>query len=88
MALSNADRQTKNNEMMPQITTLKQLATAVADEGRDAASKGDVAKARTCFSSMKQFGTALDTPSNLQLVQLLGKGFKETADTELAKLGQ
>jgi hypothetical protein len=87
-SLSNADRQVKSNEMLPQISSLKQLAAAVADAGHDAAAKGDAVQARKCYTSLKQFGTALDTPAHTSLLQMLGQSFKSTADTELAKLGQ
>ena len=73
--------------MLPQISALKQLAAAVAQTGRDAASKGDAAQARKCFSALKQCGTALDSPDRLTLVQFVGKAFKKLADAELAKVG-
>ena len=87
-ALSDADRQAKSNEMLPQISSLKQLGAAVAQAGRDAAAKGDTAQARKCFTSLKQCGTALESPDCLQLVQLVGKAFEKMSDTELAKIGQ
>ena len=87
-ALSNAERQAKSDEMLPQISSLKQLAAAVAQAGRDAASKGDAAQARKYFTSLKQSGTALDSPDRLLLVQLVGKAFKKMADAELAKVGR
>jgi hypothetical protein len=87
-ALSDADRQARSSEMMSQISSLKQLAAAVAQAGRDAASKGDSAQARKCFMSLKQCGTALDSADNLLMVQLVGQACKKMADTELAKIGQ
>ncbi|MCD8534205.1 MAG: hypothetical protein LR011_05205 [Verrucomicrobia bacterium] len=87
-ALSNAARQTKSNEMLPQISSLKQLGEAVAQAGRDAAAKGDTAQARKCFTSLKQCGTALSSPDCLSLVQLVGKAFEKMSDAELAKIGQ
>jgi hypothetical protein len=72
---------------MPQISALKQLAAAGGQEGRDAASKGDAAQARKCFTSLKQCGTAFDSPDRLLLVQFVGKDFKKLADNELAKVG-
>jgi hypothetical protein len=86
--LSNTDRQAKSNEMLPQVSALKALAAAVAQAGRDAASKGDAAQAQQCFASLKQCGTALSSPDCLSLVQLVGKAFNKMADTELAKLGK
>jgi hypothetical protein len=85
-ALSNAGRQSKSAEMQPQIDALKQLSAAVAQAGRDAASKGDTAQARKYFTSLKKCGAALDTPSSLALVRLVGQGIKKRADTELAQL--
>jgi hypothetical protein len=87
-SLSNTDRQAKSNEALPQISALKALAAAVAQAGRDAATKGDTAQARKCFASLKQCGTALSGPDCLSLVQLVGKAFNKMADTELAKLGK
>ena len=87
-ALSNPERQAKSAEMMSQLDSVKKLAAAVAQAGRDAASKGDTAQARKHFTSLKQCGTALDSPDCLSLVQLVGKAFKKMADTELAKIPQ
>jgi len=87
-ALSDAERQAKSGEMFSQLDSVKKLAAAVAQAGRDADSKGDTALARKHFTSLKQCGTALDSPDCLSLVQLVGKGFKKTADTELAKIPQ
>ena len=86
-SLSEADRQVKSGEMITQVESLKRLAAAVAQAGRDAAAKGDSAQARKHFTSLKQCGTALDSPDCLSLVQLVGKGLKKTADSELAKVG-
>lgn len=86
-ALSDADRQLKTGEMMVQLDLIKQLASAVAEAGRQAASKGDAAQARKCFMSLKQFGAALDTPARLQFVQVVGRVSKNMANTGLAKLG-
>jgi hypothetical protein len=88
MALSNADRQAKSDEMMPQLRSLKQLAQAVVQAGHDAASKGDATQARKYFTSLKQFGTALEGPDCMQLVQLFGKTFVKMSDAELTKTGQ
>jgi major membrane immunogen (membrane-anchored lipoprotein) len=87
-ALSNADRQAKSGEMMPQLDSLKKLAAAVAQAGRDAASKGDTAQARKYFTSLKQCGTALDNADRLRMVQLVGQALKKMADAELARVGQ
>ncbi len=87
-ALPAADRQAKSGEMMSQLDSVKKLAAAVAQAGREAASKGDTPQARKCFASLKQCGTALDSPDRLRIVQLVGQAFKKMADTELAKVGQ
>lgn len=87
-ALSNADRQAKSGEMMSQLDSLKHLAAAVTQAGRDAASKGDAAQARKYFTSVKRCGTALDSPDCLSIAQLVGQALKNMADTELGKLGQ
>jgi hypothetical protein len=87
-ALSDAERQAKSAEMMSQLGSVKKLAAAVAQAGRDAAAKGDTAQARKYFTSLKECGTALESPDCLSLVQLVGKAFKKLADTELAKIPQ
>jgi len=87
-SLSDADRQAKSGEMMKQLDSLKQLAAAVAQAGRDAAAKGDTAQAGIYFTSLKQCGTALGSPDRLTLVQLVGKSLNKLADTELAKIGK
>jgi hypothetical protein len=87
-ALSDAERQAKSADMMSQLDSVKKLAAAVAQAGRDASAKGDPAQARKYFTSLKQCGTALDSPDCLSLVQLVGKAFKRMADTELAKIPQ
>jgi hypothetical protein len=86
-ALSDADREAKSKEMMAQLSLLKHLAAAVAQAGLDAAAKGDAAQARKDFTSLKQFGAALETPDYMLLVQLVGKGIEKRGDIELAKLG-
>jgi hypothetical protein len=58
-----------------------------AQAGRGAASKGDLAQAWKCFSSLKQCGTVLDHSEYLILVQLTGKEMKSKANPELARIG-
>ena len=69
-ALSNW--QSKKTEMTPQVESLKQLAAAVAQAGRDAAAKGDAAQARKHFAALKECGAALDNPDSLALVRVVG----------------
>jgi hypothetical protein len=83
-----AERQAKSGEMMLQLDSLKQLAAAVAQAGRDATSKGDIPQTRKYFSLLKQCGTGLDSPDDLRLVQLFGQAFKKMGDTESAKIPQ
>ena len=85
-ALSDAERQAKSREMLPQVESLKQLAAAVAQAGRDAAANGDAAQARNHFTALKECGAALDTPDSLALVRIVGQGLKRRADAELSKL--
>ena len=83
------DQQLKDSkEMVPQLDLLKQLAAAVIQAGRDAAAKGDITQARKYFTSLKQFGAALDSPDYTRIVQLVGQAFGQMADKELAKVGQ
>jgi len=85
--LSDAERQAKSTDMMAQLASLKQLAAAVAQAGRDAAAKGDAAQARKDFTSLKKFGAALENPDYMLLVQLVGRGIEKRGNTELSKLG-
>ena len=85
--LPDTDRQLKTNEMMAQVGLVGQLVTAVSDAAQDAVSKGDVARARKCYLSLKQFGTALDNPANQPHVKHLGLVARNMAKLGLAKLG-
>jgi hypothetical protein len=87
-SLTDEDRATKSKEMLAQIDTFKQLMAAVIQSGQDAAAKGDAAQARKCFASLKQCGTALDSPNCLSLVRMVGQAATRRADAELAKLGK
>ena len=87
-ALSDAERDAKSKDMMAQLASLKQMAQGIVQAGHDAVSKGDAAQARKCFTSLKQCGTALESPDCMQLVQLVGKAFVKMSDAELAKIGQ
>ena len=83
-ALSEADR----HDMLTQLASLKQLAASVGQAGLDAVSKGDAAQARKNFTSVKQFGAALQSPNYTLLVQQVGKAFEKMSDTELEKIGR
>ncbi len=74
--------------MMAQVDSLKKLGAAVADAGREAAAKDGKEQARKSFVSLRQSGTALDSPDCLAIVQLVGKAFKKMGETELAKFPQ
>jgi hypothetical protein len=87
-ALSDAERQARSTEMTAQLGSLKQLAAAVAQAGLDAASKGDASQARKDFTSLEQFGAALESSDYMLIVQLVGKGIEKRGDTELGKVGQ
>ena len=87
-AYSEADYEAKSREVITELAQLKHLAKAVEEAGRDTASKGDVAQARKDFTSLKQFGTALDSPDYVQIVQLVGRASKKMSDIELARIGQ
>ena len=82
-ALSDADRQARFGEMR-QLDLLKQVAQA----GREAAAKGDTARAQKYFESLKRCGAALSGPDCLSLVQLAGKAFSKLGDAELGKLSK
>ena len=85
-ALSNSERQAKSSEMFQQIDSLKRLAAAVAQAGQDAAAKGDTAQARKHLTSLREFGSALDTSNSLALLRLVGQSIQKSADTKMSKL--
>jgi hypothetical protein len=88
-ALSDADRQAKSVQVTAQLKALRDMTEhGVEQAGLDAASKGDSAQARKCFMSLKQCGTALDSPDVMQIVQLTGQALKKIADKEMAKISQ
>jgi hypothetical protein len=78
----------KSSEITAQVGELRQLALAVAEAGRAAAAKKDVAQAVKAFTALKQFSEALDRPESPTIVQLTGRLLKKRADGELAKLKQ
>jgi hypothetical protein len=86
-ALSPAEAQAKSGQMMSEVNSLKRMIAAVADAGRDAASKGDTAQARKYLTAVKECGAALDGPDSLRIVQLVGQGVKKRVDAELARIG-
>ena len=85
-AMSDADRQLRNNEMLAQLDVLKQLATAVNAAGDQAASKGDNLRARQCYESLKQFGAALSNPQAQQLLQMVGQVSRNMGEQGLGRL--
>ena len=87
-ALPMADRTAKSEELLAQLKSLKELAQAVVKSGRDAAANGDSARAKKCFTALKQAGAALQGPDCTQLLQMVGKAFEKMADTESAKISQ
>ncbi len=86
-ALPSATREAKSPEMLAQVGELKKLAEAVAQSGRDAAARKDIAQARKHFVALKGFGDALDGPECLGIVRLTGQAVRKKAAAESAKLG-
>jgi hypothetical protein len=86
-ALSAADRKTQADKMMPQLLIFRDLVEAVEQVGKDAASKGDTAQARKCFVSLKQCGTALDSPDYTLLVRQIGQAIQKLSDKDSTQLG-
>jgi hypothetical protein len=86
-ALSAADRKAKADEMLPQLLTFRDLAEAVEQAGKDAASKGDIAQARKYFVSLKQCGTALDSPDYTFMLRQVGQAIQGLSDKDLAQTG-
>jgi hypothetical protein len=85
-ARSEADYHTESYAITTQLAYLKQLAALVRDAGFDAVSKGDAAQAQKYFTSLKQFGTALDRPDYTLIVQFTGRAYEQYADTGMQKI--
>lgn len=85
-ALPAAQRALDEPKMLATMRALKEVAPAVAQAGRDALAKGDMAQARKHFSSLQKCGTAFSSADCLNLLQIHGKAFTWMADTELAIL--
>ena len=73
-------------QMTKELATMKQLAAAVAQAGRDAAATNDVASARKHFTSLQRFAAILDTTNSLAILRLDAQAIKRKADAELATL--
>jgi hypothetical protein len=85
-ALPAAEQDAKSKDIVAQTSVMRELAKAVVQAGRDAAGKNDVAQARKYFTSVKQYGAALDNPDSLKIVELVGRAIKQLAESELSKL--
>jgi hypothetical protein len=73
-------------QMTKELATMKQLAAAVAQAGREAASTNDVGLARKHFTSLQRFAAALDTTNSLRILRLDAQAIRKRAETELATL--
>ncbi len=87
-ALSNSEREARSRDITSQLSSLKQMAQAVVQAGRDAASRRDTAQARKYFTSLHDFGAAIESSDSMLIVQLVGKAIRKMGDAELAKLPQ
>jgi len=85
-ALPREKQQQESEEMIAEITSLKELAAATAQAGRDAAWNGDKAQARKYFAALQQCGAALDSSTYSLLVQKVGQALKRISDAELKNL--
>lgn len=85
-ALQPADHELKARELSAQLDLVKQLVNAVAQAGRDTAAQGNTALAQQCFTSLKQFGAALQDPDHLNVVQVVGRISENMGKNELAKM--
>jgi len=73
-------------QMFKELATLKQLAAAVAQAGRDAAATNDLTLARKHFTSLQRCAAALDTTNSLRILRLDAQAIKKRAGSELATL--
>jgi len=79
VALPAAARDKMAKQVIADLATLKALGRRVADLGKEARSKGDVARADRCAQQLRQCGDALNRPSSLLMVQQVGKAFTKLA---------
>jgi hypothetical protein len=86
-ALSPAERKAKADEMLPQLLSLRDLAKAVEQAGRDAAAKGDKIQARKYYESLKQCGTALDSPDYTIMLGRVGQAIQNLGEKDLEQIG-
>ena len=78
-ALPAATRESVSPKMLADISALKALCVGVRDLGKEAAAKGDQARAAKCVFQLKQCGEALEQPSSLGIAKMLGKALKKVA---------
>jgi hypothetical protein len=86
VALPEAQHKTRAKEIKKESESFRRLTVAVFEAGRAAAAKGETIKARKIFRSIKQCGAALDNPSCLRPLQIVGEDLKKKADTALHAL--
>lgn len=87
-ALPASRRASEDGSMVATMRTFKEIATAVAEAGRDAVAQGDTAQARKYFDSLKECGTALSAPDRLSWIRVHGNGLLKMVDKELERLPQ
>ena len=69
---------TQQRQLMREVEgtakALKQMSLRVKQLGDQSRASANSAKAKICFNSVGQCGTALDQPNRLRILQLVGKG--------------
>jgi hypothetical protein len=88
MALSIAERKGKNDEMASQLPSLRRLAQAVEQAGRDAAANSDKVQARKYYESLRQCGVALDSQEHMLVLQRIGQAIQKLGDKNLEQIGR
>lgn len=86
MALSIAERKGKNDEMLSQLQSLRKLAQAVEQAGRDAAATSDNVQARKYYESLRQCGVALDGQEYTFMLQQIGQAIEKLGCKNLDRL--
>lgn len=85
-ALIATDHELRSRELSAQLDLIKQIVNAVAQAGRDTAAAGKIDAAEKCFTALKEFGAALQSPDRLQAVQTVGRVSENIGKNELAKI--
>jgi hypothetical protein len=82
------ERDARIADVHAQLAALNKLAGAVAQAGREAAAKKDLALARKHFAALQQLGQAIDGSDSMLIVRMMGQVLEKMGKAEMEKLPQ